>query len=70
MAEMTGFQAADRRSSTDIRHLAQNICGVNLSCGYQHEHHAEELIVKDDWLYDLEVIEKWLSRPDLPRFTR
>jgi hypothetical protein len=33
-------------------------------------HHAEELIVKDDWLYDLEVIEKWLSRPDLPRFTR
>ncbi len=70
VAKMTGFQEPDRNSSTDIRHLAKNIYGVNLSCGYQNEHHAEELIVKDDWLYDLEVIEKWLSRPDLPRFTR
>ncbi len=37
VAEMTGFQEPDQRSSTDIRHLAQDICGVNLSCGYQHE---------------------------------
>ena len=70
VAEMTGFQEPDRRSSTDIRHLAQDICGVNLSCGYQHEHTLDEIIVKDDWLHDLEVIEKWLSRPDLPRFIR
>ena len=70
VAEMTGFQEPDRRSSTNIRHLAQDICGVNPPCGYQHEHHAEELIVKDDWLYDLEVIEKWLSCPDVPRFMR
>ncbi len=70
VAKMTGFQDAGQKSSTDIRHLAKNICGVNLSCGYRHEHTLDEIIVKDDWLYDLEVIEKWLSRPDLPRFTR
>ena len=28
-----------------------------------------EYIRKDHWLHDLEVTEKWLSRPDLPRFT-
>ena len=69
VAKMTGLYEPDQDRSTDICHLAQDICGVNLSCGYQNEHTLNEYIRKDHWLHDLEVTEKWLSRPDLPRFT-
>lgn len=67
--QMTGFQEPDRKCGTDIRHLAQKICGVNISCGYGNAHHFDEYIVKDDWLYDLQVAENWLSAKELPKFT-
>ena len=69
VAKMTGLYEPDQDRSTDICHLAQDICGVNLSCGYQNEHTLNEYIRKDHWLHDLEVTKEWLSCTDLPRFT-
>ena len=66
----TGFREPDRRSRTDIAVLAQDICGVNLSCGYALPHTACEYIVKEDWLNTLNIAEKWLAAKDLPRFER
>ena len=68
--QMTGFSEPDRRSRTDIAVLARDICGVNLSCGYQCPHSSHEFIVKADWLNTLRLAEQWLSQNDLPRFCR
>jgi len=68
--QMTGFSEPDRCSCTDIAVLAQKICGVNLSCGYYYPHSSLEYVLKDDWLNTLHIAERWLSMPDLPRFSR
>ena len=68
--QMTGFHEPDRRSRTDVAVLARNICGVNLSCGYQKAHTPSEYILKADWLNTLRIAEQWLSAPELPRFRR
>lgn len=70
VGQMTGFHEPDRSSRTDVAVLAQKLCGVNLSCGYQYEHTGMEYILKADWLNTLRIAGQWLSQPDLPRFCR
>lgn len=65
---VTGFREPDRRSMTDITVLAEDICGVNLSCGYRLPHTPFEYIVKSDWLNTLQIVRQWLYSSDLPRF--
>ncbi len=64
----TGFAEPNRSSSTDIRVLCKKICGVNLSCGYRHEHHEDEYIVTSEWLGTLALLRKWLAEDKLPKF--
>ena len=66
--KVTNFHEPDRHACTDIAVLARKICGVNLSCGYCNPHRRDEYIVKNDWLNTLQIAEKWLSSPNLPRF--
>ncbi len=53
---------------TDIGILCKNICGVNLSIGYQNEHHATEHLTLADWEHTLNLTCKWLEHEELPRF--
>jgi hypothetical protein len=66
----TGYTEPDRRASTDIRVLARDICGVNISVGYYNEHTPQETLVFSEWHHTLETVRRWLSQPDLPRFER
>ncbi|WP_027883502.1 hypothetical protein [Meiothermus rufus] len=66
--EKTGYTEPDRKRSTDIVTLCQDICGVNLSIGYYHEHTPEEYLVVNDWLNTLERCRRWLAEPELPKF--
>ena len=59
----TGYREADRRSSTDIRVLCRDICGVNLSIGYYDEHTEEEHLVLDEWYRTLTLLETMLDPP-------
>ena len=68
--DQTGYTEPDRSSYTDIGVLCEKICGVNLSVGYRYEHRAYEQLDIAQWLTTLEISRKWLSRDDLPRFTR
>ncbi|CAK0757882.1 conserved hypothetical protein [Gammaproteobacteria bacterium] len=67
--EATGYTEPDRRSFTDIVTLCNDMCGVNLSIGYQNEHSEDEYLVKSDWENTLELCRTWLSNEELPRFT-
>ncbi|MBQ7216823.1 MAG: hypothetical protein IJS39_12670 [Synergistaceae bacterium] len=66
--ENTGFTEADKRSSTDIRHLCEKVCGANLSVGYYYEHTPKEYLVYDEWLNTLNTARTFLakSQPDFP----
>ena len=66
--EKTGFSDAGRTSATDIVTLCENVCGVNLSIGYQNEHRPEESLVFSDWENTLGISRKWFKETDLPRF--
>ena len=59
----TGYREADRRSSTDIRVLCRDVCGVNLSVGYYNEHTEEEHLVLDEWYRTLTLLEAMLAPP-------
>jgi hypothetical protein len=66
----TGYTEPDRLRGTDIKVLAQQICGVNLSVGYYDEHTPNERLVCAEWEHTLSVARAWLSQTDLPRFAR
>ena len=66
----TGYTEPDRKASTDIRVLARDICGVNLSVGYYNEHTPQETLVFSEWFHTLETVRRWLARANLPRFER
>ncbi|MEI6715423.1 MAG: hypothetical protein WCO60_16825 [Verrucomicrobiota bacterium] len=68
-AEKTGYRDAGNSSSTDIRHLCQDICGVNLSVGYYDEHTEAERLVVSEWEHTLSIVQSWLSADELPRFS-
>lgn len=67
VANETGYKAAPG-SVTDISHLCQDICGVNMSVGYYDEHTANERLVLKEFERTLDTAYKWLSKKDLPRF--
>ncbi len=53
---------------TDICILCDNICGVNISVGYRHEHGPCEFLHIPSWRRTLATAETWLSKPNLPEF--
>jgi hypothetical protein len=68
-ATKTGYTEPDRGSWTDIRILCQEIAGVNLSIGYQNEHHENEYLKVSEWQHTLGVVQKCLSERKLSNFT-
>lgn len=64
----TGYLEAGRASSTDISTICRNICGANLSVGYQNEHTDNEYLVVADWRNTLQLCRRWLSKDPLPEF--
>lgn len=65
---MTGYSEPDRWSCTDIVELCTEICGVNLSVGFQNEHTSAENLNLNHWRNTLDICREWLSQSDLPRF--
>lgn len=63
----TGY-LTDTGSTTDIRHLCTDICGVNMSVGYYHEHTPDEILKIDEFERTLSTAYKWLSQKNLPKF--
>ena len=57
----TGYEEADRRSSTDIRVLCEQICGANLSVGYYLEHTGAEYLSFSEWKHTLDIARKMLE---------
>ncbi|MEJ5365406.1 MAG: hypothetical protein WHS86_09915 [Desulfosoma sp.] len=68
VASVTGYAEPDRRAFTDICTLCRDICGVNLSVGYYHEHSAQEYLSIREWRHTLDLCRSWLGSADLPRF--
>ena len=66
----TGFSRALWQTRTDICTLCREACGVNLSIGYNYEHHSNEQIDVAEWCRTLEVAREWLGRPNLPVWRR
>ncbi len=66
---VTGYSEPDRRFETDIVFLCRNICGVNLSVGFHREHSKEEYLILEEWQRSLDLCRRWLSTPNLPRFS-
>jgi len=64
----TGYSEPDKYSSTDIKTICRDICGVNLSIGYYNEHSSEEYLVIKEWENTLILLREWLSLEDLPLF--
>lgn len=69
-AQKTGFTDAGARSSTDIRHLCSEICGVNLCAGYYDEHTEAERLCIPQWAAVRNLALEWLASPGLPHFPR
>lgn len=67
--QLPGFSEPDRKSFTDICVLSKDICGVNLSCGYENEHTQAEHVDIGVWTRNFNIFSSWLSKP-LPRFER
>ncbi|MBQ3403335.1 MAG: hypothetical protein IJG65_08225 [Synergistaceae bacterium] len=59
----TGYHDAGSSSSTDIAHLCEKICGVNLSVGYYDEHTPMEHLIYSQWLNTLNIARKMLEPP-------
>ncbi|HPE68855.1 MAG TPA: hypothetical protein P5560_09170 [Thermotogota bacterium] len=68
VSKETSYTEPDRLSCTDIKTLCRDVCGVNLSVGYQNEHYEDEILVLDDWEHTLQLCQRWLSNKELPRF--
>lgn len=66
--KMTGYSEPDRRAFTDIVALCRDICGVNLSIGYNNEHTDNEYLDARQWGNTLKVCQSWLGQESLPRF--
>jgi hypothetical protein len=57
-------------SFTDIRVLCEEICGLNISVGYYHQHSAKEILVEKEWMTTLNALKRVLMFKNLPRFER
>ncbi|MCX7770760.1 MAG: hypothetical protein N2202_06725 [Proteobacteria bacterium] len=66
----TGYKKPEKFTATDIVVLCRDICGVNLSIGYYEEHKNDAYLVFDEWLKTLNIVQKWLSKNNLPKFRR
>ncbi len=59
----TGFYSVPGQGRTDIVVLCEEICGVNLSVGYEREHHPDETLNVSDWKNTLNVVRKMTGKP-------
>lgn len=55
-------------SYTDIRVLCDDVCGVNISCGYYKEHDADETLNVSEMMNTYRVVRNLLDKKDLPKF--
>lgn len=69
VAKELGYEFKER-SRSDIDAICRDICGTNLSIGYYNNHSAQESLNFSEWYNTLKVVEKWISKADLPRFER
>lgn len=63
----TGYTAAEG-TTTDIRCLCQDICGVNISVGYYNEHTVKEILKINELEQTLKMSYQWLSKTGIPKF--
>ena len=63
----TGYEDAGIFSRTDIVVLCRDICGVNLSVGYYHEHTPSETLIFDEWFHTLTLAQQLLL-PEQKRY--
>ncbi len=70
VGKMTGYKEPDRRSFSDIVKLCDKICGVNLSVGYYNEHRDDECLIVSEWENTLDILTRWISKENLPRFLK
>jgi hypothetical protein len=63
----TGYKEAEG-SYTDICVICQTMTGVNISVGYLDEHTIYETLNLKAWKNTLKVVNKWISKEDLPKF--
>jgi len=66
--EETGYKDAGRDGLKDISIICRDICGVNLSVGYDKENTSAEILNADQWNHTLDICREWLNEPELPRF--
>lgn len=61
IAQVTGYTDAGKNSCTDICVLCRDICGVNFSVGYHHEHSVNEYLDVSEWRETLVMLRTFLS---------
>jgi hypothetical protein len=66
--EETGFKDAGKDGSKDICMVCRDICGVNLSVGYDKENTTAEILNSEQWNHTLDICREWLNESDLPGF--
>jgi hypothetical protein len=66
--EETGYKDSGREGVKDITLVCSDICGVNLSVGFDKENTSAEILNAEQWNNTLDLCREWLSEPDLPRF--
>lgn len=67
--EETGY-TTNIGSYSDISILCRDICGVNISIGYNDEHSCHETLNIKWFDKTVETTRKWLSKENIPRFER
>lgn len=63
----TNYSVAEG-TTTDIRCLCEDICGVNISVGYYNEHTTKEILNIKEFNNTLEMAKSWLQEKNLPKF--
>lgn len=66
-SQMEGYEF-DIGSFTDIVRLCQNICGVNISIGYEFEHTQREELTYSAWLRTVLKVKNWILGKNIPKF--
>jgi len=66
--EKTGYLHIEGTQRTDIVELCEEICGVNFSIGYYHEHTQDEQININEWLHTIKVVNALITENNIPRF--
>lgn len=59
----TGYTFTTGKGKTDICTLCTDVCGVNLSIGYENEHKSSETLDYKAWLNTYQIVKNMLNKP-------